>query len=192
MCNYAVKALKNIVMKIVMKKILPIILIIAFGANLNAQEISDASDLKKRNPASADVSPVIDQEIKNDQEFLKVFDWLMETPIHEEEEKRQIANAAISSYIEENSNFDIELDIKLLKFAETSPELLPIFMGGYTAYMIKHNNNDPVEANVAGIESLINYYKQNEKFLEKDKNIEKFIRKAEKDKLDKYVERKSK
>jgi hypothetical protein len=175
-----------------MKKIVPIILLISFGANLNAQEISDASDLRKRNPASADVSPVINQEIKNDQEFLKVFDWLMETPIHVEEEKRQIANAAISSYIEENSNFDIELDIKLLKFAETSSELLPIFMGGYTAYMIKHNNNDPVEANVAGIESLIHYYEQNEKFLEKDRNIEKFIRKAEKDKLDKYVERKSK
>lgn len=174
-----------------MKKILPIILIIAFGANLNAQEISDASDLKKKNPASADVNPDINQKIKNDQEFLKVFDWLMETPIHQEDEKRKIANAAISSYIEENQNFDIELDNKLLKFAETSPELLPIFMGGYTAYIIENKNNNPVEANVAGIESLIDYYSQNEKFLVRDKHIEKFIRKAEKDKLDKYVERKS-
>jgi hypothetical protein len=174
-----------------MKKILPIILVIAFGVNLNAQEISDAGDLKKRNPESADVRPEIKQTIGNDQEFLKVFDWLMKTPIHEEEERRQLANAAISNYIEENPKFDIELDIKLLKFADTTPELLPVFMGGYTAYIIKNGDNDPVEANVAGIERVINYYKKNEKFLEKDKNVKKFIRKAEKNKLDKYVERKS-
>lgn len=172
-----------------MKKIIPFILVIAFGANLNAQEISDASNLKKRSPESADVKP--EQTIKNDQEFLKVFNWLIETPIHKEEERRQLANASIANYIEENPNFDLELDTKLLKFADTSPELLPVFMGGYTAYIIKHGNKNPVEANVAGIESVINYYEKNEKFLEKDRKVEKFIRKAEKDKLEKYVERKS-
>lgn len=173
-----------------MKKILSVILVIAFGANLNAQGIRDA-DLKKRNSESADVNFEIKRAIGNDQDFLTAFNWLMETPIHQEEERRQLVNASIANYIEENQQFDIELDIKLLKFAETSPELLPVFMGGYTAYMIEHGNFDLLEANLAGVESVIEYYKKNEKFLEKDKNIEKFIRKAEKDKLEKYVERKS-
>lgn len=174
-----------------MKKILSIIIIMAFGASLNAQGISEADDLKKRNPESADVMPEIERTIQNDQEFLRAFNGLMETPIHKEEERRKLVNASIANYIEKNTNFNIELDNKLFKFADTSPGLLTIFMGGYTAYIIEHGNHDPVQAKIAGIESVINYYERNEKFLEKDKNVEKFIRKAEKDKLEKYIKRKS-
>lgn len=175
----------------IMKKIILIIAALTFGAaQLNAQDLSKA-EMKERKAVSAEVDPAINQTIETDEEFIQVFNWLMETPIYEAEARRQVANASISNYIEENPNFNIELDIKLLKFADTSPELLTIFMGGYTEYIIENSINDPVEANIAGIEKVIEYYKKNEQYLEKDKNVEKFIRKAEKDKLDKFVERKS-
>ncbi|MGK7389336.1 MAG: hypothetical protein ACNS60_03270 [Candidatus Cyclobacteriaceae bacterium M2_1C_046] len=175
-----------------MKRILTIAIMFIFSANLYAQEISEVTDMKKRKAAKAEVEAAIDREIQSEEEFVTTYMWLMETPIHLNVEKRQIVNAAISNYIEENPEINIDPDIKLLKFAEVTPELLPVFMGGYAIYVFDNENPNPVQANVAGAEKLIEYYENNREFLEKNRQIEKLIRKEDKDKLEQYIERKTK
>lgn len=172
-----------------MKKILTILIFVTFSSSVYAQDISKA-DLEKRHPETADVPVAVDREIRTDQEFLEVFNWLMETPLPEAEGKRQVVNAALSNYIEQNELFDIMPDVEMLKFADTTPELVTVFMGGATAYIIKNDNEDPLKVNIAGVESVIEYYDRNEEYLSKDRHVEKLIRKAKKDKLEKYIDRK--
>lgn len=174
-----------------MKRILSLTVLVIFCANVYAQDITEAADLEKKKPEKAAVDEAIEDEIKTEEDFVTTYMWLMETPIHLSEDNRKKVNAAIAYYIEENTDINIDPDIKLLKFAEVTPELLPVFMGGYAMHMIENENADDIEANVAGAKSLIRYYKKNEEFLEKNKQIEKLIRKEDKDKLEKYIERKS-
>lgn len=171
-----------------MKKIFIPLIAMALSTGVVAQELSDAN-LKNRQAATAEVESGM--EIKTSEEFLQMYNWLMETPITEQEDKRSKVSASISKYIEENPEVDIDTDIKLLKFSTTSPELLPVFMGGYAKYVIENNDQDPENANMAGVMSIIEYYQKNEQYLEKDKNIEKFIKMQEKEKLERFVQRKS-
>lgn len=172
-----------------MKRMIFLITFLAFGFSGYTQEL-DQDDLKERQAAKADVSPSVD-DIKNEQEFKATFDWLMETPLNSSSEKRKMVNASMAEFVEDHAEYNMDFDVKLLKFADSSPELLTVFIGGYTEYMIDNGNQDVLEANVAGAEKVIDYYEKNRDYLEKNRRIEKLIRKEEKDKLENYVDRKT-
>jgi hypothetical protein len=67
---------------------------------------------------------------------------------------------------------------------------LIIFIGGWTKYALETKDFDnSVAGNMAGIESVIEFYSANKKFLPKDKNIEKYIKLKSKGELKNHIEK---
>ncbi len=80
----------------------------------------------------------------------------------------------------------------MITFIEINPELLAIYMGGWTKYAIESGNyKDSIEGNLAGIKSVIKYYKANKTFT-KDKEVEKLITLDKKGELEKWEEQQMK
>ena len=129
--------------------------------------------------------------VRSEQDFIEQYNWLVATPIHEDEERRKEVTAALSTWIENNPRLEIDVDHNLLKFSETTPELLTIFMGGWAKYAIENNDyDDKLEGNMAGLESVIEFYEKNGEFMDKDKNVEKLMKLQDKGKLKRKVEKK--
>jgi hypothetical protein len=129
--------------------------------------------------------------VRNQQEFVEQYNWLVETPIHQDEQRRKEVTASLANWIAENPQLDIELDPKLIKFSETTPELLIIFMGGWAKYAIENDDYDnKLEGNMAGLESVIGFYERNGEYMDKDKNVEKLMKLQDKGKLKRRVEKK--
>lgn len=129
--------------------------------------------------------------INSNEEFIEQFQWLMETPVNEQEEKRRQVMASLSMYIENNPELEIVLDPKVVNFAEDNPDLLLIFMGGWAKYAFENKDfKNRIEGNLAGIDNVIFYYEANQAFLEDDKKVEKYKKLKEKGKLEKRIQKK--
>jgi len=123
-------------------------------------------------------------------DIISCVDWLMNTPLDENLNKRKEANAFLIKWLSGSPNVHIEIKQEIVTFMSTSPDLLMIFMGGWAKYSIKtkdYNNN--VEGSMAGIESVIAFYTKNKKLLKKDRKIEKYIKRQKKGTLKKYIEK---
>lgn len=121
-------------------------------------------------------------------DVINCFDWLMETPLNEQKAKRKEANAFLFVWLSGSPNVQIELKQDVVTFAGTSPDLMLIFMGGWAKYSLESQDfTDKVAANLAGIESVIEFYKANRKVMSKDKNVEKYIKMKDKGTLDEYI-----
>ena len=125
-----------------------------------------------------------------EQDVVKCFDWLMQTPINEQTAKRKEANAFLLKWLMGSPDLKIEVQPKIVTFMGTSPNLLMIFMGGWAKYAINTKDfNNKVAGSLAGIESVIKFYTKNKSVLPKDKNVEKYIKLKKKGKLKEYIEK---
>jgi hypothetical protein len=81
----------------------------------------------------------------------------------------------------------IDIDEKTTPFAKKNPDLLFIFMGGWTKYSLQNNySKDAVKCNVAGIRTAIKVYQMGNG-IKKDKEMEKIIEIDSKNELDAWV-----
>lgn len=123
-----------------------------------------------------------------EQVILKSYDWLMTTPVNEQAEKRKEVNAFLLKWITGSPTVSIEIKQEILTFMGSSPDLLLIFMGGWTKYALESKDfNNKIAGNIAGIESVVEFYTKNKNSLPKDKNIEKYIKMKEKGTLKEYI-----
>lgn len=121
-------------------------------------------------------------------DILKCINWLMNTPPNEESEKRDKASKFYLEWIAGTPAVTIELNLDVAPFAEKSPELLIIYMGGWTKKAL--NSDDPVsivDGSEAGLISVVEYYQKYEDILEKNRKVKKLVRLKEKDKLRQFV-----
>ena len=63
-------------------------------------------------------------------------------------------------------------------------------MSGWTKYALTTKNYNKLDANLAGTESVINFYSKNKTLLGKNKDIEKFIKLKGKGKIKSYIKSK--
>lgn len=123
-----------------------------------------------------------------EQDVIQCFDWLMKIPINEQTEKRKLANAFLLKWLTGSPNVQLEIKQEIVSFIGTSPDLLMIFMGGWAKYSLQSRKfDDRFGGNKAGVESVIEFYKKNKKYIPKDKNVEKYIKMKEKGTLDGYI-----
>lgn len=130
---------------------------------------------------------------KYEQDVIKTYDWLMETPVNSQSEKRKEACGFLIKWVSGCPNITVDIKPEIVTFIETNPEQLIIFMGGWCkkALETKDYNNKEM-GNLAGIEGVIAYYNKNKNLLKKDKDVEKYIKMKEKGTLEDYVKKKSK
>ena len=116
--------------------------------------------------------------------------WLLETPINTQEQKRAKANAFMMQWLIGSPSVSIELNAGIMTFMESSPELVIIFMSGWTAYVLEGGDKEDTKAaTLAGLDYVMRFYTANSRHLGNDKNIERFFKLKEKDKLEQFVAR---
>lgn len=129
--------------------------------------------------------------IASEKKVLATIDWLENTPIKQEPEKRKLQNANLVAWITNSPTVTLEINADVLTFTKKNPELLIIFMGAWTKYSLQNNySKDAVMGSMAGIKSAIKVYKTGQ--LEKDKEMQKLIDMDEKGELEAWVKKKLK
>ena len=122
---------------------------------------------------------VTEDYVKHEQRIVECINWLENTPISDDADKRLLANAYLMKWATGTPTVTIEMQAFQIDLAKKNSELLIIFMGGWIKYAIENpTDKDNIEAaNIAGINSIVKVYTANKgKGLKKDKRIEKLIK----------------
>lgn len=123
-----------------------------------------------------------------EKDVIEGINWLVNTPISSNTAKRKEVNAFLMKWLSGSPYVTIELSQDIVTFMDC-PDCLMVFLGGWTKYALENkDNSNKIKGNLAGIESLIEFYKKNQDALGKNKAIQKYIKLQEKDKLLTYIE----
>ena len=162
-----------------MKKLFSILMFSILTFNLVAQEFEVPKNyvLKEKEDYS-----------KYESEVLNGIDWLLQTPINSQPEKRKEVNMFILSWLEGSPTVSVEIKQEIVSFMKPNPDLLMIFMCGWTKYSLENKDyNNKIKGNQKGVEAVIEFYLKNKENLKKDKNVEKYIKLKEEGKLEEYI-----
>lgn len=125
-----------------------------------------------------------------EKDVINCINWLFKTPLNEAKEKRANANRFLLKWIMGSPSVAIELNANILTFMSSSPDLLIIFFGGWTKYVLESKDDDKLEGNLAGLNATIDFYVKNKKHMKKDKELEKLFKMKEKETLREFVRKK--
>jgi hypothetical protein len=164
-----------------MRKTLLTLVLVAISSGLFAQDFEVPKSLKLDKP---------DDYALYEKDVINCINWLMSTPIKEQADKRKEANAFFLMWLTGSPSVQVEIKAEILTFMKSSPDLLFIFMGGWTKYSLESKDSkDKVAGNLAGIEAVIEFYTKNKADMKKDKNVEKYIKMKEEGTLKAFIEK---
>lgn len=125
--------------------------------------------------------------IKSEPRVLATINWLENTPLNQQEDKRKMQNALLTAWIINSPTVTIEVNSNILTFTKKNSELLIIFMGGWTKYVLENSySKDNYAGNLAGVKSAIKVYKMGNG-IKKDKAMDKLITLEENGELGQWV-----
>ena len=125
---------------------------------------------------------------KYEGDILKGIDWLLKTPISSQPEKRREVNTFVITWLTGSPTVTVNIKTEIVNFMKPNPDLLMVFMCGWTKYSIEtKDNNNTAMGNQKGIEAVIEFYIKNKEYLKKDNNVEKYIKLKENGKLEEYI-----
>jgi len=124
--------------------------------------------------------------IASEKKILATIDWLETTAFDKEEEKRAKQKALLVAWITNSPTVTLEINADVLTFTKKNPDLMIIFMGGWTKFCLLNNySTDNIQGSFAGVKSAIKVYKNLS--LKKDKEMEKLIALDDKGELENWV-----
>jgi hypothetical protein len=162
-----------------MKKLFGILMFSILTFNLVAQEFEVPKDciLSKE-----------EDYAKYEGDILKGIDWLLKTPISSQPEKRREINRFVMTWLTGSPTVTVNIKAEIVNFMKPNPDLLMVFMCGWTKYSIEtKDNNNTAMGNQKGIEAVIEFYTKNKEYLKKDNNVEEYIKLKENGKLEEYI-----
>lgn len=125
--------------------------------------------------------------IKAEKEVLAAIDWLQETSVADQLNKRKAVNTYIMQWLTGSPTVSVEIGTEVMQF-EDCADCLMAFLGGWTKYSLENNySKDKSACKLAGVNQVIDLYTKNRKELGKIKGIEKWIKLKEKGKLEKQL-----
>jgi hypothetical protein len=140
-----------------------------------------AQDLLESLPGSKE------EFIKSEPRVLNTINWLENTPMDQQEAKRQQQKALFVGWITNSPTVTIEVNSNILTFTKKNAELLIIFMGGWTRYSLQNSySQDIYQGTLAGVKAAIKVYKM-DNGIKKDKAMDKIITMDENGELEKWV-----
>ena len=161
------------------KNLLTLTLLLTFSL-LHAQDFDVPKNVKYDNKE--------DYKLR-EKEILNCINWIENSPMNKNEDKRKEAYLFLIEWITGSPDVTIGINSNVLPFLDNkkNPDLLVIFMGGWTKFAIENpSNKSEIDGNVAGLRSVIKVYKMGNG-IKKDKDIEKLIKLDEKGDLAKWV-----
>jgi hypothetical protein len=159
-------------------KVLSILLLAAlFSVQSFSQDISLLNPL-----------PTTKEEfVKSEPSVISLVEWLETTPIGQDTEKRKEMNALFLAWLTNSPTVTVQLDAKITPMSKKNPDLLAVFLGGWTKYSLQNGySKDLVKCNLAGIKSVISLYKLKGD-IKKDKEIEKLVELDAKNELEAWL-----
>jgi hypothetical protein len=125
---------------------------------------------------------------KYENDIIKGIDWLLQTPINAQAEKRKEVNRFLIMWLTGSPDVSIEIKSEIVNFTNLNPDLLMVFLGGWTKYALENNySKNKIMGNQKGIEAVIDFYQKNKNDLKKDKQVEKYIKLKDKGKLEEHI-----
>lgn len=114
---------------------------------------------------------------KYNNDVLKGIDWLVNTPPNKEQRKQLETMQFLLKWMTDTKAVSLTINSNIVNFIDKNKDFLMIYMCGCTKYALGNNIKDnQVEMSYAGIELCIDYYNRYSRLLEKDKNLEKYIK----------------
>ncbi len=127
-----------------------------------------------------DVNFQTDQDFKNAEvDVVKAVNWLENTPVNMETDKRKDVNSFLMKWMTGTPNVSIELAQFQTDLTDKNPDLLMIYMAGWSKYAIENpsESSNKLECNLAGVKSVLKIYSNNVgKGVSKNKKIEKMLK----------------
>lgn len=161
-----------------MKKVLLFASLLLFSVQAFSQTFEVPADYKFETK---------DDFLKYEQNVIGGVNWLLETPLNQEQNKRKEVNAFLMSWLSGSPTVTIEVSSNIVTFVDC-PDCLMIFLGGWAKNTLEtKDNTDKLKGNLAGIESVIRFYNSNKASLGKNKAIQKYIKLQEKGKLEEHI-----
>jgi len=125
----------------------------------------------------------------SEKDMIAAAKWLESTPVGTDMEKRVKANAWVIAWISGSPTVNVEIHAAVVKPLEKNPQLLSVWMAGYTRYCLENNySTDKLKASVADMKSVIACYNLGGD-LKKDKALTKLIDDDKDGKLGEWVTR---
>lgn len=126
---------------------------------------------------------------QTEQLVLSATDWLLNTPVSEEPNKRQVINAFLMKWMIGSPTVSIELVPGIVPLE--CADCLIVFMSGWTKYSLENDYlKDKVKCALAGAENTIKFYKKNKSELGENSDMDKLIKHQKKGKLKNYIQSK--
>jgi hypothetical protein len=121
-------------------------------------------------------------------DVLKGIDWLLNTPINTQAEKRKEVNTFLLAWLTGSPSVSVDIKPEIVNFMKPNSDLLIVFMCGWTRYSIEtKDSSNKIKGNQKGIEAVIEFYIKNKEYLKKDKHVEQYIKMKEEGKLEEYI-----
>ena len=120
-------------------------------------------------------------------DIVKCVNWLENTPITQQSEKREEALKFLEKWIL-GSPVNFPYDTDMIPKSFNNSELMEDFMGGWVKYLIEHNNIvDTVKGTVSGFHTAFKIYKANKVLFKTDKLLIYLLKLDEKSELEKWL-----
>lgn len=146
--------------------------------------------------------------VKTDYEFyepvvVKCVDWLIATPIGQEQDKRKAASDFLLKWCMGTPTINVVIDENVVSLImdKQVPDYVLLFMGGWVKAAIQSNAHDMattsskksmdemLTGNMGGLEAVLAFYANNQGQLPQNANIEKLLKMQQKGRLEKYVKK---
>lgn len=137
-------------------------------------------------PLLSNIPETKQEFIDTEPNVIATINWLENTPFDADKKERVEQNTLLMGWLTGSPTVTIEINSLVLELTKVHPEMLIIFMGGWTKYALANDySKDKLQGNLAGIRSCIKVYQNGN--LKKDKKILKLIELEENGELEKWV-----
>src|SRR5438876_12376245 len=75
--------------------------------------------------------------IKSEPALINTINWLENTPLDQESDKRKLLNATFIGWVTNSPTVTVEVNSKITPMSKKNPDLLIIFMGGWVKYSLQ-------------------------------------------------------
>ena len=123
-----------------------------------------------------------------EQDILKAVNWLEKTPLGEQDNKRKDVASFLQRWLTGAPNVTLEINADIATFTEECPDCMVIFMGGWAVHALENKDSETVNGNVAGLESVLEFYDSNKELLGKIKSLDKYTKVQSKGDLKSHIE----
>lgn len=115
-------------------------------------------------------------------------DWLTYTPLGENQDVRDDKNSFVLMWMSGAPYMKMNIDNRIVTFMGGEPWLIMSYMTGWTKYFLENNySQNEIQLSIAGVKNVINFYQRNKRNLEKNKEVESYIKLDKSGKLEEHI-----